>query len=64
MDIVLENNNFEFNGNNYLPKLRCNYACTFVGEFEEELLEKSSKKQLTIYRCSDDIWAVWTLGTH
>ena len=43
MDFVVENNNFIFNGQNYVQtegtaigsKMGCNYACTFMGEWEE-----------------------------
>lgn len=42
MDTVLENNNFSFNGKNFIQvegtaigsKLGSNYACTYMGEWE------------------------------
>ena len=48
LDLVLENNHFGFNGKNYIQTegtaigshLGMNYACTYLGEWEQELFEK------------------------
>jgi hypothetical protein len=49
LDLVLENNNFSFNDKHYIQRegtaigshLGMNYACTFLGDWEKELLQKS-----------------------
>ena len=70
MDTVLQNNNFSFNGRHYLQKegtaigsrLGMNYACTYLGEWETELLQNCSKSPFSYYRYVDDIWGLWTGG--
>lgn len=70
MDFILENNNFEFNGQHYTQidgtaigsKLGRNYACTYLGAWEKELLSKTEKKPLTFWRYIDDIWGIWEHG--
>ena len=70
MDFVLNNNNFEFNKNNYMQtegtaigsKLGRNYACTYMGEWENELLNNSEKKPIIFLRYIDDIWGIWQHG--
>jgi hypothetical protein len=55
LDLVLENNHFSFNGKNYIQTegtaigshLGMNYACTYLGEWEQELFEKSDRLILT-----------------
>ena len=49
LGLVLENNHFGFNGKNYIQTegtaigsyLGMNYTCTYLGEWEQELFEKS-----------------------
>jgi uncharacterized protein YggL (DUF469 family) len=70
MDFVLENNNIQFYGNNYRQvegtaigsKLGCNYACTYLGAWERELLENVNKTPYVMFRYIDDIWGIWTHG--
>lgn len=70
MDFVLENNNFTFNGEHYVQtegtaigsKMGCNYACTYMGEWEEQLLERSALKPVVFLRYIDDIFGVWQHG--
>ena len=53
-DFILENNNFEFNGQHYAQidgtsigfKLGRNYAWILLGAWERELLNKTEKKAL------------------
>ena len=70
MDFILENNNFEFNGQHYTQidgtaigsKLGRNYACTYLGAWEEELASKTEKKPLRFWRYIDDIGGIWEYG--
>ncbi|MCG7879722.1 MAG: GIY-YIG nuclease family protein [Candidatus Thiodiazotropha endolucinida] len=70
MDIVLENNTFSFNGKNYLQKegtaigsrLGKNYACTYMGAWETELLRRSKLKPSSYFRFVDDVWGIWIHG--
>lgn len=70
MDMVLENNNFSFDGKHYLQTegtaigshLGMNYACTFLGTWEKSLFEKSEKTPLAYFRFVDDIWGLWIDG--
>ena len=67
LDSVLENNNFAFNGKNYIQtegtaigsKLGRNYACTYMGEWEKKLLETCEKKPSLYLRYIDDIFGIW-----
>ena len=67
MDFVLQNNIFNFNDCSYLQKegtaigskLGRNYACTYLGAWEQELLSSSDKKPTIFLRYIDDIWGVW-----
>jgi hypothetical protein len=55
--LVLENNNFSFNGKHYLQvegtaigsRLGMNYASTYLGVWEQQLLEQSSDKPHTYF---------------
>ena len=68
--LVLENNNFSFNGKHYLQvegtaigsRLGMNYASTYLGVWEQQLLEQSSDKPHTYFRYVDDIWGIWLHG--
>ena len=56
--LVLENNNFSFNGKHYLQveetaigsRLGMNYTSTYLGEWEQKLLEQSPDKHHTYFR--------------
>jgi hypothetical protein len=70
MDLVLENNNFRFDNKHFLQTedtaigshLGMNYACTYLGNWEQELYSKS-KYVLSHYWISvDDIWGLWHHG--
>ena len=69
MDEKITSNNFEFNGQHYTQidgtaigsKLGRNYACTYLGAWEKELLSKTEKKPLTFWRYIDGIWGIWEL---
>ena len=62
LDLVLENNNFSFNDNHYIQRegtaigshLGMNYACTFLGDWEKELLQKSEHLPAQYWRYVDD----------
>ena len=70
MDLVLDNNNFSFNGKHYIQTegtaigshLGMNYASTYIGSWEKILFEKADKTPLVYYRFVDDIWGLWTDG--
>ena len=69
--MVLDNNEFTFEGKNYIQidgtaigsKLGKNYACTYMGEWEEEVgktaEEKIGKKPRWWKRFVDDVIGVW-----
>jgi len=42
--------------------LGINYASTYMGSWEKELLERSTKQPLTYFRFVDDVWGLWTHG--
>jgi hypothetical protein len=66
----LENNHFGFNGKNYIQTegtaigshLGMNYACTYLGEWEQELFEKSDRLPTHYWRYVDDVWGLWEHG--
>ena len=70
LDMVLENNNFCFNGQNFLQTegtaigshLGMNYACTFLGQWESKIQEKSHNLPSYFWRYVDDIWGIWEHG--
>ena len=65
---VLENNIFSFNGKDYLQqtgtaigsRLGRNYACTYMGKWEQELLLKAPVKPRMYVRYVDDIFGLWS----
>ena len=67
IDTVLENSYFTFNKTNYQQidgtaigsKLGRNYACTYMGDWEEELLKRSKKTPKLYLRYVDDIFGIW-----
>ena len=64
IDKVLENNIFSFNNNHYVQtegtaigsKLDMNYACTYLEEWERDLLQHSDQHPLSYCRYVDDVW--------
>ncbi len=67
---VLHNNVFDYGGTQYIhkdgtairSKLGINYACTYLGERECQLLEKAKVKPYIYKRFVDDICDIW-VGT-
>ena len=63
METVLDNNYFYFNNKTYVQtsgtaigsKLGKNYACTYLGVWEDKLLGTAQDKPLVFYRYIDDI---------
>ena len=70
IDIILRNNNFEFNEQFYLQKhgtamgtrMAPPYANLFMGAFEENALHNAPHKPLVWWRYIDDIFLIWTHG--
>ena len=68
IELVLDNNIFKFQENKYLQtdgtaigsKLGRNYACTYMGEWEKQLLKNSTHKPYIFLRYVDDIFGIWT----
>ncbi|XP_062579651.1 uncharacterized protein LOC134241631 [Saccostrea cucullata] len=68
MDAVLDNNNFSFNNKHYIQtegtaigsKLGRNYACVYMGEWENILLAICKQQPLFYLRYIDDIFGIWT----
>ena len=70
-EMVLRSNEFVFEGERYRQKegtaigskMGKNYACTYMGKWEEEVqnkaMEEMGKKPKMWYRFVDDIWGVW-----
>ena len=67
IETVLSNNVFKF-GNRYFKqtdgtaigsKLGKNYACTYMGAWEQELLEQCPRKPTLYLQFVDDIFGVW-----
>lgn len=69
-DLVLRNNNFEFNGKHYLQKLGTaigtrmapSYANIFMDNLERRLLRDAEVKPYIWWRYIDDIFIIWTEG--
>ena len=70
MDLVLENNNFRFDNKHFLQTedtaigshLGMNYACTYLGNWEQKLYSKSKYSPSHYWRYVDDIWGIWHHG--
>lgn len=68
LHVVLENNNFSFNNKHFVQiegtaigsRLGMNYASTYLGKWETELLETCEIRPLSYFRYVDDIWGLWT----
>ena len=67
LKLILRMNYFEFNNQTYLQVsgtamgTRCapNYAIIFMGDLEQEFLDKCEKKPRVWYRFIDDIFMIW-----
>jgi hypothetical protein len=67
IDLVLTHNNFSFQSKHYVQtegtaigsRLGMNYACTYMGEWERQLLSATDKTPLPYRRYVDDIWGLW-----
>ena len=71
IELVLDNNNFSLgnsahftqtNGTAIGSKLGRNYACTYLGSWESELLASANLKPFTYLRYIDDIFGIWLYG--
>ena len=68
IETVLDNNIFKFNGKDYIQiegtaigsRLGRNFACTYLGKWEEELLSKAKVTPKMYIRYVDDIFGLWT----
>ena len=69
-ELVLKNNNFEFNGKHYVQALGTaigtrmapSYANIFMDKLERELISSAEVKPHTWWRYIDDIFIIWTEG--
>ena len=67
LTLVLEKNNFQFNGQNYIQiggtcmgtKLAPGYACNTVGDFERTFVYTYHKQPILYVRFIDDIFIIW-----
>ncbi|XP_064479668.1 uncharacterized protein LOC135392988 isoform X2 [Ornithodoros turicata] len=67
LELILKNNNFEFNDGHYLQvngtamgtKMAPNYANLFVGSLEEAFLSTREDKHTLYKRYLDDIFMIW-----
>ena len=67
IETVLDNSTFSFNHKNYKQidgtaigsKLGRNYACTYMGKWEKQLLSMTDKNPLLYLRYVDDIFGIW-----
>ena len=71
IDLVLNNNNFNLDSNAHFvqtegtaigSKLGKNYACTYLGRWENELHARCIVKPLAYFRFCDDIFGIWLGG--
>ena len=70
-EMVLRSNEFSFEGERYVQKegtaigskMGKNYACTYMGVWEDEVQEKAErelgKRPKVWYRFVDDVWGIW-----
>ena len=69
-EIVLKNNNFEFDGKHLVQKLGTaigtrmapSYANIFMDKLERQLVTQAQTKPHTWWRYIDDIFIIWTEG--
>ena len=70
LEMVLKNNNFQFNNENYLQisgtamgtRVAPSYANLFMADLETKLLDKSVDKPTVWFRYIDDIFFIWENG--
>ena len=71
IELVLDNNNFNLTADNQFvqtdgtaigSRLGKNYACTYLGWWEKQLLDGAGFKPLMYFRYIDDIFGVWLHG--
>ena len=71
IELVLNNNNFnlssdkryiQIDGTAIGSRLGRNYACTYMGSWEEKLLDGAIYKPLVYFRFIDDIFGIWLHG--
>ena len=71
IELVLDNNNFSVRGSEHFmqvngtaigSKLGRNYACTYLGKWEHQLLESSGTRPFLYLRFIDDIFGIWLHG--
>ena len=71
IELVLDNNNFsvgnskhymQVNGTAIGSKLGRNYACTYLGKWETDLLNSCELKPFIYLRYIDDIFGIWVHG--
>ena len=71
IELILDNNNFSVGGGEHFiqvngtaigSKLGRNYACTYLGKWESELLGASENKPFLYLRFIDDIFGIWLHG--
>lgn len=71
-ELVLKNNNFEFDRKHYVQKLGTaigtrmapSYANIFMNRLERQLISQAAIKPHTWWRFIDDIFIIWTEGEH
>ena len=67
IETVLSNNIFRFDNTNFIQiegtaigsRLGRNYACTYMGNWEKQLLENTDKTPMLFLRYVDDIFGIW-----
>ena len=71
IELVLDNNNFnvtpdcqfvQIDGTAIGSRLGKNFACTYMGEWEKQLLSGSQLRPLIYLRYIDDIFGIWLHG--
>ena len=71
IELVLDNNNFSIGGSKHYTqingtaigsKLGRNYACTYLGSWETDLLNSCVHKPFMYLRYIDDIFGIWLHG--
>ena len=67
LDLILKENSFQFNGENYLQthgtamgtKMAVAFANIFMAEFETKLIGQSRIKPIERKRYTDDVFSLW-----